>query len=294
MSINQYRAPNPSDPVAFPKLRIERAPDPGNDVDFVQIANVDVDTSQEATVFVDTAGTPTSWYRHRGANAAGTQFTDFSTKIQFGDYQVRQWIISDIPDTSAATGVTLTHWDQWRDETLQDLANAGLGRPAPIQTINPPFILDPSSGFTSSTVTQEFFGLNADIRRVLRVDVYDNTGWFLSIWRNWYQRGRTLRIIHAKFTLTYKVYGIGEIRCLSDLDDEFFNVLKWGMRMRYADFRKLQRFDFRPFLARTRQTDTSSVVDFDREYKTAKAEFEQRLDRAVLHQGLETGLGASI
>lgn len=261
---NILRIPNPdrTDTLVFTNTLLERAPDSGGvPGTFAQIASLTIDTAREFTKYVDALGEATSWYRWRYTD--GTTNGDYSTNIQFGDYKVRQWIKSDILDTD----ITNSNWDQWRDETIIDMANEGLGRP-----------VETPQDFAPATFKNMEVDVRSDIRRVVRVELFKNDN-FYTVIRNWHQFGRKLRIFFPRTTFTYRVWGIGELRGLIDLDDNLFEILKWGMKMRYTDFRKNQRLDLRAFLARTRQTDTSSVRDFQALYLEAKREFQDRVDK---------------
>lgn len=263
MSRNVLRLVNPdgTDSVTYANVLLERAPDAGGTPGvFAQIASIAIDTSNEQTAYVDTTGATTSWYKHRYEISGGGTLSDYTTAIQFGDYVVRQRIKTDIPDTD----ITNTMWDQWRDRTVQDMHGAGLGRPAAAQSITP----------TSNTT--EFYNLNAEIRRVVRVDVHSGDQ-FVATKQSWYQWGRQLRLVYPLTTLIYKIYGIAQLRGLVDMDDELQEILYWGMRLRYIDFRINERMNFRPFLARTRGTDTGHPRDF----QSLKAEAQREWDTRV-------------
>lgn len=273
MSRNEYRAPNPKDLTTFQYIRLQRA----TDLVFTTPVNVELklaDTSNEATTFIDTGGTTSSYYRHRGSNLAETLFTDWSDPILFGDYWVRQQVKHDIPDADIVNG----DWDTWRDQTFIDMQSFGLGRPADVQD------------FAPGSDTDYFANIRGDIRRVDRVEIWRTVPSVYWTWITaWEQRGRKLRVYRPKTSYTYKIYGTAELRDLNDLDDELWNILYWGMRWRYLLFRGQERVDMRPFLSRTRQTDTTTQTDFKRLADDAKLQFDQAIARSLEMAGLPAG-----
>lgn len=274
MTRNILELPNPDgqDSIVWTTILLERAPDNGGAPGaFAQIASIAIDTANEDTHYVDAAGAATSWYKHRFSD--GVTNDDYSAAIQYGDYLVRQWIKQDIPDAD----ITNTRWDSWRDQAIQDMHNEGLTRPAEIQTLTP------------TSVTNEWFDLNAEIRRVTHMERYYTNGELMADFNNYTQRGRKLRIKRPIVSAVYKVYGVAEIRCLADLDDELFTVLKWGMRMYYCDWRRLQRLDMRPALSRTRLSDTTTNNDFGALFRDAEFQFRSRVERAKSHQAISYG-----
>lgn len=274
MSRNALKIPNPDgvDTAAYTQIVLQRAPDVGSTPGvFATVQTVDIDTTEENTLIVDDSGASDSWYQFYYTD--GTTDSDTTDPIQIGDYLVRQWCREDIPDTD----ITTTKWDYWRDQTIQDIANAGLGRPADIQSIDP------------SSATDEWHGLNAEIRRVHRVEKYDSGGYLLTATRNWQQRGRQLRIIRPNTDHTYKVYGVAEIRSLADLDDELYTILQWGMRWRYLLFRQGEFQNYRQSLSRTRQANTPSMRDFTVLEQRAKSEYNDRLEKAKMQAAMSYG-----
>lgn len=248
--------------VTYQRILVERAPDvngaPGT---FVQIVNVAIDQYNEYTDYTDTTGTVADWYRYRYANTALLVYSDYSDVIQAGDYIIRQWIMADIPDTD----LTKADWDRWRDEVLADLSVKYVGRP-----IYPPQSITPA-GYTT-----EYYPLTGDIRKVIRVDIYDSAGFFVSGATKWSQFGRYLRIIRPQPSLTYKVYGLGLLRDLSDLDDELFMILYWGMRIRYLDRRLAERANWRFYLSSDKGSDVP-LHDLEAHRTRAQSEFDSRL-----------------
>lgn len=206
------------------------------------------------------------------------QVTDYTTGVLFGDYWARQQIRNDIPDGQDLNDNVL--WDGWRDQTLLDMQGLGLGRPADIQDFSP-------GSSTDYTVA-----LRADIGRVTNVEIW-RTQAPISYWtsiRAWEQRGgmrgRTLRIMRPKTGYTYRIYGMSELRDLNDLDDELWMILYWGMRWRYMLYRGAERVSMRPFLSRTRQSDTTTQMDFKRLADDAKLQFDQRVASILYNEGI--------
>lgn len=280
MTRNILDIPNPTDLTTYQKVRIERAADAGGVPGaFAELVVVDATLYSEKFQYIDTTGSATSWYRHRYANTALTVNGDYSPSIQFGDYLIRQWIKLDIPDADLGVGsVTVNdRWDKWRDQVIQDLSNEGLGRVAPPQDITP----------TDSKV--ELYGLNAEIRRAIQMDVYSKAGWHVGQYHNWKQWGRQVRIYHPRTTQTYKVWGVAELTCLPDIDDELYTTVKWGMRMYYVGWRRDQRLDMRPALSRTRLSDTTTNADFRALFADAESQFRSRVEKAKVHQAMSFG-----
>lgn len=283
MTRNEYRAPNPKDLTTFPYIRLQRDASSAFSGAEVTVATSLADTANESTLFVDTGGTATSWYRHRGqSDAAGTTNTDWSTPILFGDYVVRQQVVQDCKVVGVVpSGITNSDWDTWRDETFIDMQGKGLGRPAPVQDLT----------FTGGQ--DAWKNLNADIRRVTSVEVWRSaTDYWTSI-RGWDQRGRQLRIYKPLGTgFTYKVYGRGQLRDLNDLDDELWGVLYWGMRWRYILKRQAERIDSRPYMGRTRTADSPSNPNFQQLADAAYAKFIERVYDLLQNEGVPSGEGS--
>lgn len=280
MSRNEYRAPNPKDMVTFVNVHLQRA------TDLAFTAPVDVetkaaDTTNEATVFIDTGGTTSSYYRHRGENASALTVTDWSDPILFGDYVVRQRIIRDCSILGIVpSGIDNNDWDSWRDQTFLDMQAKGLGRPADVQELS------------MTAGVDEWRGLNADIRRVTSVEVWrTSTDYWTSI-RGWDQRGRQIRIYKPLGTpYTYKVYGRGELRDLTDLDDELWGILYWGMKWYYILKRQIERGDTRPFMGRTRTADTPGHTNYQQFADAAYAKFIERIYDVLRNEGVPSGEG---
>lgn len=265
MSRNILDIPNPDGQdtlVTYTTILLERAPDnSGSPGIFAQIDSFAIDTSDEMTHYVDPNGALTDWYKYRYQTADAITQSDYSDPIQYGDYTVRKWIIADIPDAA----ITTADWDRWRDQTMQDINSAGVGRPAAIQSVTP------------TSYTDEWHNLNYEMRRVTRVEKYDSGGNFVTVSTQWNQYGNQIRLVNPNSKLTYKIYGIAEIRSMQDLDDELFNCLYWGMRWRYLLFRTNKRMDTRSALGRTKQTDYPALRDFQAMAKEAKAQFDAAL-----------------
>lgn len=273
MSRNEYRAANPRDTTTFSKLRVQRSATGLFAGEETLVGVFDVDTTNEATIVLDTAGTLTSYYRHRGEHSSGTPVTEYSDAVVFGDYWARQQIKHDIPDADIVNG----DWDSWRDQTFLDMQAEGLGRPADVQTFAP-------SASTDTTV-----GIRADIRRIDRVEIHYSDGQYWTWIRAWEQRGRTFRLFHPKQGFSYNIYGTAELRDLSDMDDELWMILYWGMRWRYLLFRTAEYTDFRPFLSRTKQSGTPALADFKRLAEDAHVQYDLLVGKMLQNAGVPEG-----
>lgn len=282
MTRNEYRAPNPKDTTTFVNLRVERSATGLFAGEESLVGIFPVDTSNEYTIIIDTAGTLTSYYHHRGQNAAVTSVTDYSAAILYGDYLVRQQIIRDCTVVGVVpSGIDNNDWDTWRDETLLDMQAKGLGRPAASQDMT----------FTAGQDVWQ--NLNSDIRRVTFVEVWRSSTDYWTTIRGWTQRGRQLRVYKPLGSgFTYKVYGRGELRDLNDLDDELFTVLYWGMRWKYLLKRQAERSDSRPYLGRTRLADTPGNPDYERLVQSAYKMFLERVYDLLQNEGVPSGEGA--
>lgn len=283
MTRNEYLASNPKDIETFPYIRVQRADDAAFTVAVATVSTALADTANESTLFIDTAGTTSTYYRHRGQDdAIGTTFTDWSTAILYGDYLVRQQIIRDVSVLGVVpSGIDNNDWDTWRDETLIDMQAKGLGRPATIQDMT----------FTASQ--DAWKDLNSDIRRVTSVEVWRSTTDYWTTIRGWDQRGRQLRIYKPLGSgFIYKVYGRGELRDLNDLDDELFGVLYWGMRWKYILKRGAELLDFRPYLGKTKQNSGITPQAFQALADSAYAKYIERVYDVLRNEGVPSGEGA--
>lgn len=279
MTRNIYIVPNPdgTDPATYTNILIYRADDNGAGAPgaFSLITTTPIVTFEERTEYLDSGGALTSWYHYQYQTADTLTSSDLSPDTQLGDYLVRQWIKLDITDADINN---TKQWDIWRDQTFLDMQADGLGRPAPVQDFAP-------SSETDATVQ-----LRSDIRRVDTVELWQTTPLAYWTWiKNWRQRGRELRIYFPRTSYTYKIYGLADIRSLYDVDDELFMVLYWGMRWRYMLFRQHERVDFRPFLARTRQSDTTTQMDFKRLADDAKLQYDSTVLKLLTSEGVSSG-----
>lgn len=270
-------APLPSDGITtYQKLLIERAPDSsGSPGAYAQIANVALDQYNENTSYIDTSGATTSWYRYRYANTALSIFSSYSTDVQAGTYTVKTWLQRDIPDAD----ITSADWDQWRDMGIQEFRNKGIGRP----------VADALSITPTSNLTY-FYDIPAGYRTIIRVDIYDASGNYITATPQWMQWGRKLRIFRPETTWTYKCYGLGEIRDLTDIDDELFPLLYWYMRVKYLDKRIAERQNFRMFLNADKVSDVKTEVLLEMKLKDAQAQLNSRLLEAQENWPIPAGM----
>jgi hypothetical protein len=269
-------AATPADGITTYQLTlIERAPDSGGTPGaYAQVASLSNDPYNEFISFTDTGGTSTDWYRYRYANTGLTILSDYSTAIQAGDSIIRQWVKADIPDTD----IFDTDWDRWRDETLTDLSLKYIGR-----FVYPPQSVVPS-GFTDVD-----HPINADIRKVTRVEMVDSSGGRVTSTPAWEQYGRYLRLLYPKTSYTYNVYGIGYLRNLADADQEIFMLIYWGIRLKYLDRRLQERENFKYFLTADKVSDVSyQALQSGR--NAAQHEFDTRLESVRQSISLPSGV----
>jgi hypothetical protein len=276
---NEYRAANVKDFETFPNVHVQRATDAAFTTP-VDVETKAADTTNEATVFIDTGGTTSSYYRHRGETADALSWTDWSPSILYGDYVVRQQVIRDCSTLGVVpSGIESNDWDSWRDQGFLDMQAKGLGRPADIQELS----------FTAGQ--DEWKDLNADIRRVTQVEVWSGAYYWTSV-RGWDQRGRQLRVYRPLGTpYVYKVYGRGELRDLTDLDDELWGVLYWAMKWKYILKRQAELVDFRPYLGKTKQITGLDPMSFQRLADQAYAKFLERISDTLRNEGVPSGEG---
>lgn len=224
-AVGQVAVPNPDDgTTTYSQIELSRSPDNSA---WSVVATFDITAREEQTPYTDAAGTATSYYKYRYKTAAAA-FSEFSPSIQAGDELTRQWIKTDMGDTN----ITNTIWDQWISMSLQDMALHDIYKPSAIQSISP------------SSTTTEWYDLNNDIKRAVRVDIYDGSN-FVTNSDLWLQSGRQIRIFYPATNLTYKVYGLAEMRTLADLTDEAKMLLYWMLRVRYLDYQIYQRTNFK-------------------------------------------------
>lgn len=265
MSRNILDIPNPDglDSIVYDTILLERAADGGGAPGaFAQIASIPIDVNNETTHYVDTTGTPTDWYKYR--YQLGATQSDYSGYIQYGDYTVRTWIKADIPDAD----ITSVDWDRWRDQVMNDLSLYDLGRYANYVD------------FVPASFTDEWHDLPMEQRTVVRVDIYDSAGYYITHTPQWEQQIRKIRIINPSPFYTYRVYATAEIRAFKDLDDELFMLLYWGMRLKYLDKRVNDRTNFRKYLSSTKG-ESVSTQDLLQLKRDAQAEWTSRLIAAT-------------
>lgn len=269
--------PLPSDGITtYQNARVERAPDsagvPGA---YTEIANVTLDPYNQHTSYTDLGGASNSWYRYRYANSGGTVFSSYTADVQAGQYTVKTWLKRDIPDAD----LTDADWDQWKDMALLAFRTAGLGRP-----ITTPLTFTPGSN-NDRTVN-----LDGAYRRMVRVSIYDAaSGVYITDTGQWRQWGRQVEITRPLTNCTYKLYGLGEIRSLADIDDEIFPVLYAYMKVKYLDKRIEERENFRMFLNADKISDVKLSELLDAKLRDAKIEYSSSLATALQYYEVPTG-----
>jgi hypothetical protein len=268
-------APLPSDGITtYQRWLIERAPNSGGVPGaYAQIVNQELNAYNENQSYTDSGGAIDSWYRYRYANTALDVFSNYSDDTQAGQYTVKSWLQVDIPDAD----ITSAMWDQWKDMAIQEFRGKGIGRP----------VRDPIS-ITPESTTDEMHDLPAEMRNVIRMDVYYGSNWITSS-PQFHQWGRQIRIFKPVTTLTYKLWGIGEIRSLADIDDEMFPLLYWYMRMKYLDFRLHEREQTRAFLTADKVSDVKTEQLLEIKLRDTQVEYKSRVAEAQENWPLATG-----
>lgn len=228
---------NPSDgTTTYANLRLHRAPDAAGVAGvWALIATVAIDPSDEYTVYTDTGGEDTSWYRWEWQNAAATLTSNPSPAIQAGDSVVRQWLKGDIGDADIGND----KWDRWTKQTLIDLFNRGIWKNA-AATIT---ITKGSDG-----TFNEWYDIPAAIRDVMAVERASNDAllrhndWITH--GEWQQVDRDIRLVAASDTLKYRVHGKAQYDAIGELTDDYFMLAYRMIRLRLLQYRLGQRSNF--------------------------------------------------
>lgn len=113
-------------------------------------------------------------------------------------------------------------------------------------------------------------------------------GYFFTEIPNWRQWGRYIVIDRPEPTATYKVYGVGFLRGLSDLDPELFMLVYWGIRLKYIDKRIAERNNFKYFLNADKVSDVT-LPQLEAHRNQALNEFNSRLATVSESIGLPVG-----
>lgn len=233
MAVVALYPPNPSDGVTtYQRLLIERSPNAGAAPSgaWAQIVDLLIDSTGEATYYLDTSSATDSWHRWRWANTALTAFSGYSDPLQVGDSQPRQWLVSDVPDLD----VTTARWQSWIDQALIDLYTNGIWK------------------YARTTLTPvdntEYYGLPAEIRDVFSVEYGSNDSYVLHMnWLtdgDWAQHGRQVRIFEGASAVKMVVHGKAEFRNVGELTNDYFVLLKVMVMKKYLDWRLMQRANF--------------------------------------------------
>jgi hypothetical protein len=269
--LNKFYGKNPTQAdiaaFAYTLMRVERATDSGGAPGaFAEVASIAIDTSDLYTLYNDATGAPTDWYRHRWSNAGGTVFSGYSTALQAGDSQMRQWIRADVPDADLSGTV----WDRWIDQSLIDLYAFGLWKPVS-QTVTPT---------SSNGAVNRVYGINGELRDVYAVEVIGTdapgTHQFQMIGGEYMQEGRTIRIPSAMTGYKYVVWGKARFASVGELTDEGYMLLYHLVRAKYLQYRENQRANYRKFIVMDRDSDITP--EQIRQMKVdAQAEVERRI-----------------
>lgn len=233
----------------FTRVLIERAPDGGGVPGaFAQIADVAIDTSDEFTYYQDVAGDTTAWYRHRYSNGVAT-FSGYSDAIQAGDSVVRQDVRAEIPDLD----ITAAMWDRWGRYVLADLYILGIWKEDEAQIVIT----------QNGSVPTQRYAVPGYIRDVYRVELRDNNGDVLDSLTDpeevaFSATNRQIRIFDAQPATSlyrYWVVGKAQYRTMGELTDDFHVIALHMLLVRYAQFRKRQRLNYKKFITMDPTTD---------------------------------------
>jgi hypothetical protein len=233
----------------FTTLHIERAPDAGGAPGaFAEIGTAPIDTSDEFTYYQDIAGDDTAWYRHRFSNGAAT-FSGRSPAIQAGDSVVRQDVRAEIPDLD----ITAAMWDRWGRYVLSDLYMLGIWKEDEGEIVIT----------TTNNVPTERYTVPGYIRDVYRVELRDQNGSVLEQLSDpeevaFSAGNRQLRIFDASLPATnvhYWAIGKAQYRTLGELTDDFYVLALHMLLVRYAQYRKRQRLNWKKFITFDPTTD---------------------------------------
>ena len=229
---------HPSDgTTTYTNLKLYRAPDvAGTAGAFTLIATVAIDTSDEYTAYTDTGGEDTSWYQWKWSHpTSGVVDSNPSPAIQSGDSVVRQWLKGDIGDADIGSD----KWDRWTKQTLIDLYNRGIWKPAR----------------ATVTITQnadgtlvERYNVAGAIRDVLDVEQASDDAYLGHVtWLRhgeWLMDGRQVRLIGAAEGVKYVVHGKSQYASIGELTDDYFMLAYRMIRLRLLQYRLGQRANF--------------------------------------------------
>lgn len=251
MANTNYYATNPADArTTYSYVSIERTTDSSsspNPASWAEITRPAISTSDEFTLYVDTGGSSSSWYRHRWSTAAtaGT-YSDYSDSIQAGDSQIRQWIMADIPDST----IVAATWQRWIDQTLIDLFSYNIWLPQHI-SVTPT---------TTSNVVDEYYVVPQLIRDVYGVEAVATSGnashkFWLDPILDWVQMGRQVRLFNATTSYNYVLHGKGIYTSVGLLTYDFFMLAYHMVRLKYILYQVNQRANYRQFIVMDRVSD---------------------------------------
>lgn len=246
-SVNTVWTKNPTGAAAllYSRTRVERAPDvAGAPGAFVEIADILIDTTDEFTAYLDTAGEDTSWYRYRWADALGATFSGYTDAGQVGDNKVKTWAMRNMPDADLLD----PFWDQWIEEILVDCFSRGIWKEDYADIV-------PTT--TNNRVDFDY-GLPAKIRDVIRVEtLYDGVPSHEGDPTSWDARGRRIYLYGLNTSQTVRVWGKCRFNAVGEMTDDFFELLHEMLRMKYYDFRANGRGNYRAYIVLDRNADIS-------------------------------------
>jgi hypothetical protein len=257
----------------YTRVLIERSATQGGA--YAQIADVAIDTSDEFTYYADQTGDSTFWYKYRYSDG-GVSFSGYSDETQAGMSVVREDARAEIPDLD----ITAAMWDRWGRLVLADLYFLGIWKEDEGEIVV-------TAGADGASV--ESYAVPHYIRDVYRVELRDNYGHVLDSLTDpeevaFSATNRRIRIYDAEAATTsyrYWVVGKAQYRTMGELMDDFHVIALHMLLVRYLQFRKKQRANFKKFITFDPTTD---VLPKDIEAMIAEEKSEVAVRAAALSQ----------
>lgn len=276
MSRVTYNVPQPIQPPdgnpVYVKAQIERAPNvAGTPGVFANIATVVGSTTGKWFYRYEddgAAATLDDWYRHRYTDLAVALFSDYSVEVQVDEYLAMLWALADITDAD----ITIDEVVQWANQGIIDLwpefwtyypANAA---DRILCTITPDDLLVVGT-------LDEYYDIPSDLHEIARIEKIDATNQRHKDWMfygtQWEQIDRQVRIFELNSAVKYRMHGKRRLRDISELGEEFHQLVYWMIRKQYLDWRVNKR------------ADTPRRLVFDRKNDTTPEQLETFLKRAI-------------
>lgn len=230
----------------YTRVLIERAATQGGA--YAQIADVAIDTGDEFTYYADQTGDSTYWYKYRYSNGV-VLFSGYSDETQAGMSVVREDARAEIPDLD----ITAAMWDRWGRFVMADLYMLGIWKEDEGQIVIT----------QNGTVPTQRYAVPHYIRDVYRIELRDSNGDVLDSLTDpeevaFSAGNRQIRIFDAEPATSmyrYWVVGKAQYRTLGELTDDFFVLALHMLLVRYAQYRKRQRLNWKKFITFDPTTD---------------------------------------